>query len=83
MMEQMNKEVFEYCWEKYVDKHPGGFMEENYGWQGKIASPLVWATCYNYSTPRTSMVAESYHRYTVILAYTHISDQDFDMKKRV
>ena len=57
MMEQIDAEVFEYCFAKYLDKNPRGFLEENYGKNGKIAKPQNWATCYNYSHGRTSMIA--------------------------
>ena len=57
MMEEINLEVFEFSFNRYLAKHPGGFMEVNYGPKGKIATPKEWATCHSYSHPRTSMIA--------------------------
>ena len=57
MMEEINVDTFEFCFKRYLDKNPGGFLEVNYGPKGKIATPLDWATCHNYSHPRTSMIA--------------------------
>ena len=57
MMEEIDSVVFEYSLAKHFDKNPDGFLKENYGPNGKIATPQSWATCYNYSYPRTSMIA--------------------------